>query len=1242
MSYSAIHSEGGLLPLDLLERIAREEVQGQKAPDFGLASGRRLTDEIAGVWSDAMNHWAAFRRRLSRLPEGDAATSVTRNQWVVPLLDLLGYELSTPGSVDIGGQTFAISHRAGEGPCDAPIHIEGIRAQIDRKGRLRLSPHALVQEYLNRSEHLWGIVTNGRSLRLLRQTPRSSRPSFLEFDLESVLEGNRFHEFAVLYRVCHRTRLPNSGEDHHLCLLERYYQEGIDQGGRIRDHLSDGVKAALEVLANGFLRHPGNAELRDRAWGEGEAARFHRELLLLVYRLLFLMVVEERRLVFPELAEDAASVDREDLARREQIYQEAYSVTRLRGLVDRGIVSSPYHDLWMGLSKAFALFRNENQLGVPPLNGNLFELLDLDGYLIGNEELLTAMRHLSRFQEQGIPRRVNYAGLDVEELGSVYESLLEFRPVVTPRDGTLTFTFEAGDTRRTTASHYTPPEFVRELIQHALEPVMEERLKEAKSDSERVSVLLNLNVLDPTCGSGHFLLAAARRIGREVAKLRSGEEEPAPDLYRIAVREAVTHCVHGVDKNPLAVDLCKVALWLEAHCPGMPLTFLDHRIKHGDSLVGVADLDWLKKGVPEAALKRADCAVNKALKPFRDRNKRELAELQKHQAYQMRLSESALDDHLKELAALTEQMEHTPDTSPQVVREKARRYEQARGTGSSYWADVTACHLWTAAFFAAPRSPHEAAVATTDAVLTAITQPKALDARLAATAWTESIDPRHTFFHWPLEFPDVQLAGGFDVVLGNPPFMGGQHISGTFGGQYRDFINTALPGPRGSADLCAYVFLRSAEVLRRGGRLGLVATNSIGQGATRQRGLAVLTESGHSIPYARCFLQWPRVANVEVNLVTIRKGPYPHEALLNGRDVPTISSYLDDGPEGTPALLPQASGQAFQGSNVLGLGFTMGPEEAGNMVRQNPRNANCLFPYLNGEDLNSRPDQSASRWVINFRDWPLDCASSPQGNPGPVAADYPDLLRIVCETVKPERERNRDRNSTALDRARHWWHYGRRTPALDRAVAPLKRVLVRSRISDTHGIIFVDSGQVYNEKTVVFVYDDYYHFAALQSGIHELWARRFSSTLRVDLSYTTSDCFETFPFPPEPLAEARGRADRLGGDYHEHRREVMLKRQLGLTKTYSLLNMPGCLDMDIGRLRELHVEMDRAVLACYGWQDVDPGHDFFADERGRTRFTFCPEARREVLNRLLELNLRLAGEGAAQSEAMSRRPAKRS
>jgi hypothetical protein len=424
----SIRIEGGLLGPDVIEQLLHGDLPGQKPADFGVDGRRNLTDEIAAIFADSRKLWEVFQNRLQRLPENDVATSVTRDAWAIPFFGLLGIEARyNQRAHEVDGMTFAISHRMGEPEDSPPLHIVGARQELGRvpaSGKPRLAPHSLMQEYLNRTEHLWGIVTNGFTLRLLHDSTFIRRQAYIEFDLQGIIEEQRFNDFAVLYRLIHRTRFPRGLADADRCLLEQYYQRSVEQGGRVRERLRDGVEECIKRLANGFLRHRSNDELRRRVSPQcTEPDRIvpehlYRQLLRLIYRFLFLLVSEDRGLLSPN-----------------RIYREHYGIGRLRRLIENRASFTDHDDVWRSLQVLWKVLANErlaSLLELPPLNGELFEWQDLDAFSISNRDLLEAFWYLAWYQESqsSPPRRVNYAALDVEELGSVYESLLEYQPVI--------------------------------------------------------------------------------------------------------------------------------------------------------------------------------------------------------------------------------------------------------------------------------------------------------------------------------------------------------------------------------------------------------------------------------------------------------------------------------------------------------------------------------------------------------------------------------------------------------------------------------------------------------------------------------------------------------------------------------------------------------------------------------------------------------------------------------------------
>jgi hypothetical protein len=820
---SAFDIQGNLISPDLTPDVLAGEVKGQSPEDFGFEKSDKLADEIALAWGDAKVYWSAFKRMLARLPEDDPATSVTREQWVVPLLMSLGYKpVYTAKAEIVDGQTYAISHRAERGENKPPIHVVGCRVRLEERpptGKPRLSAHALVQEYLNRTEHLWAIATNGLRWRLLRDSSLMTRLTYIEFDLEQILEGENFAEFGLFYRLFHRSRLPEGMDDADECLLEFYHQESLQQGGRVRDRLYEGVLTAVKYLGTGFLQHPDSQKLRaaieDGTLTEGA---FYRQLLMLIYRLLFLMVAEARNLLLATTDLNSA-----------RIYREYYSLDRLRLLAERPLMRREgFQDLWQGLRITFLLFDESwrgEALGLSPLNGDLFgskNLEILQGWSIDNADLLQAIRCLSLYEQRGQLRRVNYGALDVEELGSVYQNLLDFHPQIVGRQGIYEFQLVAGSDRKTTGTYYTPPELVGQLIKSALEPVIENclnALPRTALPAEKIQALLNLKICDPACGSGHFLLAAARRLGKEVARLETGELQPGPEPIRRAVRQVIQHCIYGVDLNPLAVDLCKVALWIEGFCAKMPLNFLDHRIKCGNSLVGVMDLEVLKEGIPDGAFNAVTGDEKSVAGSLKKTNKKHIDAMK---TGQLTLFDIEFEQRQAVYASQAAAVDAVEDSTISGYREKLRRYEVAR-QDAQWWQDFSACNLWTAAFFMGLTRENLALMPTTEALARLLREAEQLEQRettqgsLFALGETSKSTPfsvvqiveaanqlaeTHRFFHWPLEFPEVfggtpssptpfsprekgnqsalpspsgrgvggEGKWGFDCVLGNPPW----------------------------------------------------------------------------------------------------------------------------------------------------------------------------------------------------------------------------------------------------------------------------------------------------------------------------------------------------------------------------------------------------------------------------------------------------------------------------------------
>ncbi len=1235
MRYPSIRIEGSILSSDILDAIERDEKGFQKPKDFGLNVSAKVKDEIASTWADARDQWRIFSRKTDALKENATGTTETRNLWMTPLLGLLGYniELATKGE-DINGKNYPISHRDTKRD-EFPIHIVGCNESLDKRpggGSKRMSPHAQVQEYLNLTEHLYAIVSNGRLLRLLRDSTRLVKLSFIEFDLDRMFEEELFADFAIMYRLLHASRMPVSQDSATESPIEIYHQDALDSGSRIREGLSAAVEKSIKSLANGFLKHPANESLRQSISSEQiDSKAYYQWLLRLIYRLLFLMVIEERDLIF------APKSDR----RHRDIYYSYYGISRLRKLSEhRHFADRSYQDAWKGLRHTFLLFEDRGhgaKLGIAPLAGELFEhkaLGSLPDCELDNEVLLTCLRNLSLFTNPitGQSMRVNYAALNVEEFGSVYEGLLEYDPQILEVEGQFEFSFIAGDDRASSGSHYTPDELVQPLIKHSLDYIIEDKLKEPNPEK----ALLSITVCDVACGSGHILLNAARRIATALAIVRTGDDQPTPSAFRTAVRDVIRNCIYGVDLNPLAVELCKVSLWLEAHIPGEPLNFLDHHIKCGNAIVGLAHRDELKRGIPDEAFATLPDDDKEVAAELRKQNKEE------RKGYQ---SLDFAGRRIEDLDALRSEfttVANLPENTPEQIREKQDAYDKYR-RGIHLRNLKTLADIQVAQFYIPKIIENQRKVTTHDQFRRYL---RGENPHPEPTAYAQVIAQRKRFFHWFLEFPVVFANGGFDCILGNPPYLGGQALSGSYGYSFCEWVRFEY-SPTGLSDLIVFFIRRFPAILKDSRFASIITTNSITDGDVRRDGLEQLLAADASLVFANTGIKWPGRANLYVSLISIFTATWENPRHLNGREVQYISAFLEDIKDiGEPHGLVSNEDRMFQGAIFLGDGFLLSPEEAEELRLSDPANSAVLFRAINGKEVNNSPDQSPGRWIINFFNWDKN-----------KAARYEAPFKRVEELVMPLRQTN----NRKLYRER-WWNYAEPRPGLFRILQGIDRCFVACRTTKYLSFSLAPTDIVFLDSLYVFTSHCFGEYAALQSSIHEAWARKYSGSLKLDLRYSPTNCFETFPFPynAENLAS-------IGEDYHEHRRQLMLRMNLGLTKTYNLFHDPNLSPEVVSKeskqatdvaaeaysgllqLRELHRDMDNAVLAAYGWHEpsddgpaIDLRHDFYEvdylPENDRTRYTIHPDARRELLKRLLLLNHKRHAEEQAAATSQTSKP----
>jgi len=1215
MKFPSIRIDGNILSSDILDKIEQGDILYQLPKDFGFDPKAKVKDEIARAWADAQSQWKIYKSRIETLKETETGTSETRRLWIIPLLTFLGYELESSKAEIVNGKSYAISHRV-QNLGGFPVHIMGNNDSLDKRrtdSGPRMSPHSLVQEYINLTENLYAIVSNGFLLRLIRDSSRLVKLSYIEFDLALMMDDELYSDFAVMYRLIHRSRMPVSVEKGSESIIEQYHLDALESGSRIREGLSKAVKESIQILGKGFLNDPVNVKLRELIESGGlESTKYHRLLLRVIYRILFLFVIEERGLVFPDKV----------TAKIKDIYYKYYSLNSLRKLCEKKYYTNlKFNNYWIQAKNTFKLFEDERYgkaLDIKPLAGDLFEYNAIDILNecdLDNEIFMQCFRKLSIFRNEDTKStiRINYAALNVEEFGSIYEGLLEFKPSISKLVGKWEYNLIKGSERSSSGSHYTPDELVKPLIKHSLDYIIEDKLK----GTDKEKALLSIKVCDVACGSGHILLNAARRIAFELAIIREKAEQPSPGTLRIAMRDVIKSCIYGVDKNELAVELCKIALWLESHNPGEPLSFLDHRIRCGDSIVGLAHKEELERGIATEAFKELP-GDNKAIAA--ELRKQNSVEVKNRNQVSLQFKEN-IEGNVIDFSGKISEISELPEHTPQEVKAKGDKYKEFK-KNAALWRLKVLADIQVAQFFL-PKTNKRLFI-TDEKYFEYLNsgimpQGEAVGAAMGSSA-------ENNFFHWFLEFPEIFGKGGFDCILGNPPFLGGQAISGEFGLHYLSYLKKVF-NTSGSCDLVTYFFINIYKLIKPERFMSLIATNTISQGVTRESGLDKIVAEKGSINFAIKSMKWPGQAAVIIALVCIYKGKWKENFTLNFELVDYISTFLDSSEYNLPPYsIHENSLKSFMGSTVFGSGFFIRDSEAKALLDLEEKNKEVLFPIINGEDFLNNVDQTPSRWVINFFDWELSKASS-----------FTSCFKIVEERVLPQRLGQNIKSAKEL-----WWRFHRLGKDLFEAKTSLSRVLVTAITSKTVAFAFNPTNYVFSNAVIVFAFDKYRYFCLLQNTLHNIWAWKYASTLKTDLRYTPSDVFETYPFPQNLSDDTEELLEQIGEEYHEFRRELMLNLQLGLTKTYNLFHTKGLtIDnphlkkanlqipiedalSDIYKLRRLHKQMDEAVLQAYGWTDIELKHEFYEvdylPENDRVRYTIHPDTRKEILKRLLELN----------------------
>ncbi len=1177
----------------------------------------------------------------------------------------------------------------------------------DITGSWRYPPTAKFERLLRAVGIPVGFVSNGRDIRLI-YAPAGETTSHLTFRGEFMQRADGRPILAAFELLLNANRTYQAAPEF---TFEGLLKESRSRQADVTKELAGQVFEAVEILLTGF-EVAGN---RDAASGRIDSLRAALEephdhayqgVLSVILRLVFLLYAEDQSLLpvqhetysnhlsvkglYDELVEDAG--------------QHPESMNHRFGAYGR----------LLSLFRAMYLGVEHGDLQLPPRRGRLFDPNSfpfLEGGLPGTSAAVLSpegrastlppsiddgtvyevLHRLVFFQGQ----RLSYASLDVEQLGAVYESLMGYHvlrlaePAVrlgknwlwlelgelrkakamdrkkllkegaglstaqgtrveelvkehkenaplaealnelSPggkkqrhrhRAGVGRLVLQPGEERRRSGSHYTPRSLTEGIVRRTLEPLLK-----CLGDEPTEEQILSLKICDPAMGSGAFLVEVVRQLAKKIEEVWTREgrlaelSEKYGDANLHARRLVAQQCVYGVDKNAAAVELAKLSLWLVTLSADLPFTFLDHALRHGDSLVGlsleqISSFHWApQKQVPLL-----------------------------HQVLRESLDEAI--EHRAELLELAR------DDTPRSQEERRRLLDHAEQATNRIRMVADLC---VGAFFAEEKDKARNAerVRRMDLVERWLKGERELEPELQEMA--DETRERLAPFHWMIEFPEVfyqerpdPLDGGrvngaamMDGFVGNPPFMGKNGISEQGGAAYLPWLQTVHEGAHGNADYSAHFFRRGADLLGAHGTVGLIATNTIGQGDTRATGLQRLIRDGFTLYSATKDLAWPGEAAVTVSVCHLGRGTPIRgcELLLDGRPAPALSSRLRPTPErADPAKLEANAGAAFVGTYVLGMGFTLTPDERDALVAKYPKNAERVFPYLGGEEVNSSPAQSHERYVISFGQMELSQAEQ-----------WPDLIGIVREKVKPEREKNNRANYRES-----WWQFGEARPGLYAAIAPLSRCLVTARVTKHLCFSYQPTNRILNEKLYVFPFDRYTQFTILQSRLHGSWTWLLSSTLETRLNYSASDCFESFPFPQPDPRTVIPELEAIGEKLDEARAKYMVDTDQGLTKTYNVLKDPSCTDERILELRELHEEMDRAVLRAYpklpgvgsqdpsvvGWSDIEVPPFCIATEEDRAALQAFED---EVIDRLFVLNEIRAKDEAAQGTATKRGGAKK-
>jgi hypothetical protein len=1065
---------------------------------------------------------------------------------------------------------------------------------------------AIAQRDLNRHGDVWGLVTLGERVRLIRTNKSLTKQAYVEFSLHSMLDEKDYSAFMLFFLLAHRTRFNRPSP------LEGWRAQAYAAGERALTQIKKSVEQAIERLGTGFL-HAGNLELNQRlAKGELSVEAFHRQVIRIAYRLIFLFVTEDRNL----LLHDRSTPEARDA------YTRYYSTARLRQLAEE-IPGTHHTDLWAGLQVVFnGLKRRDGhpEIALPPLNGEMWRedfIQDLKGAKIRNKDLLHAVRALLKWDTEDGKRqhRINWRSFYAEELGGIYEGLLEDRPSI---HGSTFELNPGGRERHSTSAHYTPPELIEKVLAGTVDLAIQDRLKQHAKAEDQVRALLSLKILDPACGSGHFLVAAARRIAERIAILRTAMEDPPADAVRRAKREVIRNCVYGVDVNPMSVELCKVGLWLEAMEPGKPLGYLEHKIRTGDSIFGCTERQ-LWAGIPSAAYREKQGIDDRdAALAAEKRNANYGASLlaQKidstHNYTELR---AIVQSQLERINDLPEDTTDDIDYKDAIYRQLTKNTMESRDgeawlkAGDSlpqeYYQLKAAMNLWCAAWTQVrePGSRPNDWILTEDlehvlqdaSEVTATVEEASrnLVARGSAIPLGRRVDP----FHWDLEFPQVLANGGFDCVLGNPPYMGGSKVGRNIGEHLLAFFQFVAPGYDNRGDFAAQFFLKGAQVMSQSGYMGMVTTKTFNDGETRENGPVRLTSAGLRIHFAWPNAPWPGKAGVHYTICGFTRQPGPY--FLSGHVVETITPSLTTADAPDPQPLAENEGLAGEGHKPSGEFFVVPKAKALQWIAQDPKNKKVLFPFFTGSDFTSNLDPPDDRWCIFMGR--MEEAE---------ARTFAEPFEWLEKHMKPFRQRHK------RDRVRdRWWQFEEVRGYYLNWVKVGTPILVRPKVSETHYWYRVPGDSVVNDKGDVACQRHESDRAVLSSLTMNCWVQRYTTRMKSDVSYNIGRCHDTFPRPP-PSAELASAAR----DWEVAFDRALKQLSLPPTKFFNYLNSPDAAAA-LAEYRASVEGVERAIFEAYGWSDLKPRFEFYKDEFNRTRWGLAVELRAEILKRLLALNL---------------------